>query len=324
MKDLRTLNLSGAADSEKGRIIQTVSDILSDFKQQLFYSPFKGISPSGLYLPELKMLIGCEPAGKIMPGFSDRSIDVSRVLKKQPEINAAVADYTLNQSNVYRNKTCYLMWIISLLLNEYISCTSDLLDCDKLKNYALRRFRKILLEKNGFPGKNFLRSLSAVTSTGYRILDIPTECRIYLINDPFISASEKFIRTISSAANSAGYDTYTSHAIDVENSPLHLFIPELKMIFISSSPILEGNCKFHEKINLTRFYNTQLLPECEHQAEFYADIIKRFIGETAVNIKICSDLFSQCSRLISPYISKNTSDSIAAEIVYEIINKKQI
>lgn len=320
MKNIRTISLTGAAASEKGRIIHTVSDILSDCEQELFYSPFSHFQPCALYLPELGFLINGECQKIYSHTFFDKTINIGNVLKNQPKINAAVANYTLSQGNFYKKRTYYLMWILNLLLNEYIKSTSDLLSLEKLKIYAIRKFRSFFPQKTNCIGKKYIRSISAITCSGYKIQNLPKDYKIIILMDSFISASAEFVKIISSAANSMGYDTFISHAIDIESSPMHLIIPEKKLAFLSNSPLLETNCPFDKKINLNRFYHTNLIAECEHQTEFYADIIRKFIGEATLNVKICTDLFTQCRRLISPYISRSSTDNIAAEIVYDIIN----
>lgn len=320
MENIRTISLTGAAFSEKGRIINTISDILSDYEQEIFYSPFNHFQPCALYLPKLNFLISGECPKTYSHKFSDKTIDIGNVLKNQPKINAAVADYTLSQGNLYKEKTFYLLWILNILLNEYIKSSSGLLALEKLKAYAARKSRSFFNEKPNCIGKNFIRSISAITCSGYKIQKLPKDYKVIIIIDPYISASAEFVKTTSYIANSMGYNTFTSHAINIENSPMHLIIPEKKLAFLSSSALLEINCPFDHKISLNRFYNDHLISEHEHQIEFYTGIIRKFLGEAALNIKICTDLFTQCRRLILPYISRNSADNIAAEIVYDIIN----
>jgi hypothetical protein len=153
------------------------------------------------------------------------------------------------------------------------------------------------------------------------VAELPEEYTVIRLCDNLFAASALFAQTASSAANTMGYDTVISKAVDTENSPMHLIIPEIRTAFLSESEIFKNKSAVNRKLNLNRFYIPEFLEARAHSSEFCGECIKKLLDEAALYARICMDIKNQGRRLIEPYISEKDLSDIASEIVYTIMNQ---
>lgn len=322
-ENVRLYNIIGADLAEKGRIILMAADIFPETKRIFYYSPYEKELPCALYLPEMNSLIACGYNAYSAERLNCRSFDIGSILDEQRlPIVENIAEYTMNQSRIYAEKSLSLIGLADLLLREYIGSVSELLRYDKLCSYAARKTASLLTKKDG-SGVSDIKSVSAITCRGYCFAELPGNYRIIRLCDNYIAASNIFIKSASKTANKLGYSTLLSRAVDSEHSPMHLTIPEAGIMFVSEQPLLLGS-RFPEteKINLERYYNRELLDSREHSISFYCEYIRKLYNESALCARVSMDIKNQGRKLLLPFISEKKAGEIAAEIVSCILNSQ--
>lgn len=317
--NVRLYNIVGADLAEKGQILLIIADILSECKKEIYYSPYERMLPCALYLSEFNTLIASDYNNYNAEKLTNRYFDIGRVFKATASPIEEIVGYTMNQSNTYMYKSMELMGITDLLMKEYVKNGTELLKTDKLKNYAKRKMA-LMLEKNKCIGKESFKPISAITGNGYRFIELPKNHIIIKLSDNFIAASRMFVQTASKAANKLGHDTILARAVDIENSPLHLIIPDIKTIFVSDSQIFSSKHIQGNKICLERFYYESMLESRSHDISFFGEYIRKSINEAALYAGICTDIKNQGRKLLVPFISESETAEIASEIVYSVLN----
>lgn len=320
MQNVRIYSLAGADLAEKGRIIHMISEIFCQFRQEIFISPFERSLPYAVYIPELNSLVTSVCSNHFQGRLKNRYYDIGQILTANLSPVEEIIGYTMSQSFTYMKKSLELLSISNLLMKAYAESTSELLDIGRLKSYAKRKIGKMIGMKSGGIGKEYYRSVSAITCGGYRFAEFPADYRLIRLSDEYFAASEICVRTMSETANKLGFDTIVSRAVDTLNAPMHLMIPAVKTAFLSESKILGTKVTEGARLNLNRFYSQRLLGSSEHYTEFYGEYIRKMLSESALYARICMDIKNQGRKLLLPYISEKVSSEIASEIMHQILN----
>lgn len=275
--------------------------------------------PRALYLPEFNSLVACSYNANLAERLTSRHFDIGKSLENSVSPIEEIIGYTMNQSQSYMQKSLELVGIADILLKEYIKNGAELLRADKIKNYARRKIATLLNGRKN-TGREYSKSISAISCSGYRFTELPDDFTVIRLADDYIAASQLFVKTASHMANRLGYNTIVSRAVDSENAPLHLMIPDIKTVFISESAILKTKFSNSTRIGLERFYNQNLLASRQHYITFFEEYIRKMYNEAALYARICMDIKNQGRKLLMPFISDKPATEIASEIIYGILN----
>lgn len=319
-ENVRLYNIVGPDLAEKGHIIHIISDIFSESPQILYYSPYERTLPCAVFLPETGTLTACGYNLYSAERITSRYFDSGKIIENGAGPIEEIVGYTMNQSSAYMQKSIELIGIADLLLKEYIGNCAEFLKTDKLRGYAKRKLTSMLGGGKGRSGTETCRSISAITCGGYRFTQFPDDFKVIRLCDDNMAASQLFVRAASKTANKLGYDTIVSRAIDSENAPLHLVIPDMKTVFVSESAILKTGFSDVPIISLDRFYSRSLLSSREHYISFFGEYIRKMYNEAALYARICMDIKNQGRKLLMPFVSDKAASEIASEIVYGILN----
>lgn len=318
-ENVRLFNIIGPGLEEKGKIIHILSDIFSESRQELYYSPYDRSFPCAVYLPEHNCLAVSGFPVRGEEKLSCRYFDIARILRSDISPAEEIVGYTMSQSNAYRERSLELISVADLLLREYLRSSREVLRSEELKSYAIRKIRS-MLEKRDTAGTERVRALSAITCCGYRFANPSGDFTVMRLCDDYMAASRCFVKAASAAANKMGYDTIISYAADSGCSQMHLLIPEAGLMFYSESEVLRSGLATEKKLSLNRFYSRELLDSREHSLSFLGEYIRKIYSEAALNARICMDIRNQGRKLLSPYASADEASEIASEIVYGILN----
>lgn len=318
-ENVRLFNIVGPGLEEKGKIIHILSEIFSESRQELYFSPYDRSSPCALYLPEQNCLAACGFPVHNEEKLSCRFFDISRILRSDLSPAEEIVGYTMSQSRAYMERSLELIGIADILFREYIRHSSELLRIEELKSYAVRKMRS-LLTKRETAGYERVRALSAITCGGYRFANPAENFTVIRLCDDHTAASRSFVKAASAAANKMGYDTVVSYAADSVSAPMHLLIPDAGLVFYSESELLGTKLVTSKKLSLNRFYYHRLLESREHSLSFLGEYIRKIYSESALNARICMDIKNQGRKLLAPYVSGDEASEIASEIIYGILN----
>lgn len=314
----RVISIVGADLAEKGRLLELICDVFGSAKHDKYYSPCDRDLPNAVYLHDIDTLIVCGYAGVNADRIMSRTYDISSVLGCRAAPVEEIVGYTMNQSRSYMQKHLDLLGMSDYLLREYIKNGAELLYADRIRAYASRKMAQ-LLEKRRLGGASVYRSISAIGCEGYRFVSIPDKTEVWRLCDRLIAAERCFVRAAAAAANKLGWDAVISGAVDLEHSPLHLYIPEADLLFVSESPLLPERFSGSRKISLERFYDSRLTASREHYSDFFGEYIRRMFNESALYARICMDIRNQGRKLLAPYISERAVSEIASDIVRNIL-----
>lgn len=316
LNNIRIYYLKGADFQEKYKCIQIIADIMQDYDCEFYYSPFEKYYPCGLYLPKFKAFIATEldePSIRLDCHY----YNIGMILHNVPEPVKKIANYTFNQSQIYQQKSEELLQISNIILKEYRKASWGFLNISKLKSFLKRKISPLMpkIEKSGCIIK---KSVSTINDCGYKIVDFPEDFKIIDLNDDFISASYFAMLYIKSLAKENGYTAIVSGTVNISNAPMNIIVPELKLVFISSSNIFPNNV-ISEKINLKCFYYK--FSEFENYLTLLEDFLIKLYKETASSIAVCYDVKCQGRRILLPFVNEPVISEITADIIYDITNE---
>jgi hypothetical protein len=310
--------LNGADLSQKGQCIAVIADVLGEKNAELYFSPFDDNLPCAAFFPRLNAFIGSDCSGIPSNSLNCRYYDIGCVITSNPLPIREVVGYTFSQSNLYAEKSLQFITIADLLLKELRRISREALIRSRLEAYASRKLSSFLskINKSGYLR---YKSISAICPYGYKFADIPQNYKVILLKDELISASVLFVKYASEYAQKLGFDVIISKAVDSPNSPLHLIIPEAKIIFISESKIFP--CGLNgEKFNLNRYYEDCSASAAVHHIEFLSEYISKIYSESAVYASISCDIKNQGRKILLPFINDSPIGDIASDIIFDITN----
>lgn len=207
---------------------------------------------------------------------------------------------------------------MSAVTADTIHITSSALNLDKLDGFISRLSKKLLPKtEECCLGKTEFKQMSAVTPKGY-VTFIPDGCEIYLLNDPYYSGSDIFLRKFAEIITQKGIDVIVSECT-LHNSNFfeHIYIPELNLVFISANPINNVVVSGKKIINFARFYDKNTLCEKKARLKFNKKAAEDLMDEAVeclVNAKNVHDKLEQY------YISATDFDGVN-RLIYKLISQ---
>lgn len=138
-------------------------------------------------------------------------------------------------------------------------------------------------------GRESVRFLSAVTNKGLTIFDetARTICeRVYLIEDPYGAASRLLLTSLRSQALEAGWNIITCYCpLSPFEKLEHLFIPELKLGFMTANDYHKPDIEPYKIIRSRRFTDPEQLKKSRKRIAF--------------NKKAAAQMLDQAARLLA-------------------------
>lgn len=193
-----------------------------------------------------------------------------------------------------------LMGGAAALLRENAQIASTYTDFPKILRTAQRISRLEFGKKQGTPGKERRRFLSAVTPEGNVILHktVQTLCgRIYALEDEYGAASRALLAELRRQALHAGLEIITCACpLAPEDKIEHLLIPSLGIAFITSNRWHKAAFPVFRRIHASRFTDIQGLRTRKQTLSFHRRAAKALLQEAvsaAVSAKAIHDRMEQ-------------------------------
>lgn len=255
--------LKGTAGSGKSTLMKKISSAFEDSPQEIFHCSSDPDSLDAVFIKDKKAVIidGTAPHcfdpeyPKAVQSIIDLGafLDGGKLRREKDEIIA------LTDECASFHKRCRMcLSAVSSVISDIMSASSETLDLEKLSAFTLRTSKRLIPKKsdNQTKGRIIGRQLSAITMDGYKTY-IPENGDIYLLSDSSGAGSDIFLRDICDIAVKKGFDVILSRCpLSPDRFYEHLIIPELNIVFLTSSFIngiqISGTKKV---INFKRFYN---------------------------------------------------------------------
>lgn len=218
--------------------------------------------------------------------------DARRLKKNKEGVMSTTADYLQHHARCRRYITA-----LSEVTGDTAQIGRSALGDEKLDGFVNRLAKKILPKRSSAEeGKLQYRQLSAITPRGYHTY-IPEGYNAYLLSDRLYAGSERFLRRLADIACKKGY-TVSVSACTLHNTEKfeHIFIPELKLAFLTSNPINELTLPEKQIINFRRFYDKKTVSAKKLRIRFNEAAAKNLLDEAVsslVNAKSEHDKLEQ-------------------------------
>ena len=152
-------------------------------------------------------------------------------------------------------------------------------------------------------GKESVRFLSAVTNQGLTLFSETANIlcqRIYLLDDPYGAASRLILNLLRAKALEEGFDIYTCYSpLSPYEKIEHLFIPELKLGFMTKNDLLDPQITPYKVIRFRRFTDQEMLRKFKRRLSFNRKAALQMLEAAA---RLLSEAKSMHDQLESYYI----------------------
>ncbi len=207
------------------------------------------------------------------------------------------------------------------ICTDTLHCAQSSIDRSKLEGFAQRLCKKLFGKKHGQRGKRSIRQLSVLTRYGYMTQAETLEdyLDVYLLCDSCFGASDMFISLAADIAQQHGYDVTLSPCLLFGQTVWeHLLIGELGIAIVSSSLLTKLESETASRINMSRFYDKQLMSGYKKRLKTNAALIQELVqtASTAMNnAKSVHDVIESCYIAAMDFDAINrVCDNISSEI----------
>lgn len=313
--DYRTYIIKGGPGTGKSSLMKRLANSFPDSEKEFYYCSSDPDSLDAVVFAENGVVFVDGTAPHTFeaeyPGAVQQLVDLgacwdAKLLQNsKSEIISATADYLHHHGICRRYVTA-----LSAVTEDTMQIGELALNDEKLESFTARFAKKIFPKKQeSEEGRIIYRQLSALTPKGYQT-NIPQDYSIYLLNDNLYYGSEKFLRRITEIALSKGYDVCVSLITILNGSRFeHVFIPELKILFLTATPVNEISVAEKQPINFRRFYDKNIVRQRKMRIKFNEGAIKEFRDE-AVNALVNAKL--EHDKLEAYYIKSVDFDKVNA------------
>ncbi len=318
-----TYIIKGGPGTGKSTLMKKIAETFPDEDKDIYYCSADPGSLDAVVLKNYKVTFVDGTAPHVFdpeyPGAVQKILnlgeywDLSRLINNKDSIIEIQNEYAQ-----YHLRCRRFIAALASVTSDTIHITSSLLNKEKLNNFIERLSKKIIPKnEKKDEGKIIFKQLSALTPKGYMTF-VPKDCDVFLINDPYFSGTDLFLREFTDILNESGYDVIVSKCT-VQNGNMfeHIYIPELNTAFISSNTINEVTVQSEKVINFMRFYNKEALKEKKARIKFNKKAVSDLLAgavECLVNAKATHDLLEEY------YIGATDFDGIN-RLVYKLISE---
>lgn len=322
--DYRTYIIKGGPGTGKSSLMKRLANQFPDAEKEIYYCSSDPDSLDAVVFTESKIAFvdGTAPHtfDPEYPGSVQQLVDLGScwdtalLRENKSEIISATADYLHHHGMCRRYITA-----LSAVADDTMQVGKLALNTEKLEGFTQRLAKKMLPKKQEpDEGTIIYRQLSALTPKGY-VTNLPENYTVYLLNDNLYEGAETFLRRFAEIAAEKGYDVCVSLITILGGSGFeHIFIPELKIAFLTATPVNELSLSEKHPVNFKRFYDKNVIRQRKMRIKFNEGAIKDLRDEAVaalVNAKAEHD------KLEAYYIKAmdfNKVSSIAEQLENEL------
>ncbi|MCC8042295.1 MAG: hypothetical protein LIO69_02020 [Oscillospiraceae bacterium] len=322
--------LKGVPGSGKSTLMKKISDSFPEKPKQIFYCSENPDRIDALYFRDIHLLIvdGTYPHDidptypKGVQSIIDLGsyINASALQEKKDEIIA------LTDKSISLYRRCRLCLAAVAPVAEDIRTTAySILDKEKLTAFSIRTAKRFIPKgtQRSLPmGKTEYRCISAMTPKGYQSF-IPSSCKIVLIDDDSMTASDIFIGTAAGIFVNKGYDVICGECL-LAYSPIleHMIVPELSLVFVTTG-FLNDACveEAVKSINLRRFYDNTVYdvsPQLKKRMRFGKKATAELIDESASMLRAAMHTQKKLESIYTENADFDGLNRLAYKLISEI------
>ncbi|MBR3962190.1 MAG: hypothetical protein IKK14_01545 [Oscillospiraceae bacterium] len=232
------------------------------------------------------------------PGAYEKTLDLSDCWneKNLREHKKEIASLFDSNRRLHEEARRYLSAAANLL-EEAGRLGAESLFFGKTENAALKICAREIGKKDKKRGTEKQRFLSAVTESGVVFMNRTPEIlceRIFAFEDETGAASRIFMNTVRKYALENGFDVITCKCpLFPSEKTEHIFIPSLKLGFITSNKRHSADIKVKRTIHSSRFYDPKKYSRHKIRIRFALRLASSLIGEAALCMKEAKSLHDE-------------------------------
>ncbi len=207
-------------------------------------------------------------------GVNEFIVNLGEAFNKKylKEHRTAICNLT-DENKMFHRKAAEYMFVASQLKLDAIRYADEILDREKIKNYAIRLCkREIPTEKFGRKGQIYKRFLSGITPDGITVFYdsiVALSEKIITIADDFSLAAPYIMKYVCEYAVENGYDVYTCYCPLFPASKIdHIIIPELKLCIFTENKEHASLVSEENIVHAERFLNKEGFKEIKEKLNF--------------------------------------------------------
>lgn len=322
-EDKFTYILKGGPGTGKSTIMKKIAETFSESDNiDLYYCSSDEKSLDAVVLNKKGVIIadGTSPHvfDPVYPGIKQTIIHLgdfwnTEILKKnEKEIILA----TKENSEWHKRCRRYITALSSINSDIY-SIGLSALNKNKISGFIERFIKKNIPDKKSGSGKISFRKHSVMTENGYISQEILYKNKFFLC-DGLFAGSDFMLRKLEKHISERGYDIIISKC-ELCNNALyeHMSIPELDMIFISSTPLNEIEPDA-TKINFSRFYSHNKVSEKKERLAFSKKALSNMSDEAAKCMKKAKEIHDKLENFYISAVDFDKINKLTDKLVKEI------
>ena len=215
---------------------------------------------------------------------------------------------------------------LSNVCTDTFNCASSCIDRDKLDNFLMRFYRKILTRKGSGSGRQDIRQLTALTEFGCmtRKETLDAYMDVYLMHDEHFACASLICDKVAAEASHRMFDVILSPCHVLNNSVYeHLLIPELGVALITANPLNEIYLEESRPINLSRFYDKPALSKYRSRLKMNRLTSKSLAEEVYGTIAAAKSVHDEIEKYYIDAMDHDMLDDVAESIILEIKHRNE-
>lgn len=279
--------LTGGPGSGKSTLMKTVANAFRDEEVSFYHCASDPESFDAVVLEERDVFLAdATPPHEqsvTLPHITGEQIDLASALNGSALYGYADKVVMLSEKNSMLHKQASgAIGGISAMLDILNGIGKDALLYDRIKGYSERFAKRVLtgVKRTGSVGIPMNRQLSSLTPKGW-ITWVPDECDVIVLDDQYGAAAECFLCTFRELALHAGFDCIMTKSLVQTNKPvLHLYIPALRLVFLTSAPHMPYHVAPTMLLHTRRFYDSDKLKKQRSLIHFCRQTVRSLMNHT--------------------------------------------
>lgn len=297
-----TYILKGGPGTGKSTLMKKIASIYPE-ETDMYYCSSDTSSLDAIVLNEKKIIVvdGTSPHtfDPIFPGVSQEIVNLGDFWNKTNlEKHKETIKYLSIENSGYHTKARRYIKALAGINSDIFNISSDALIKEKIREHVNKLFKKIISKQEKSQKQDIkYRQLSAFTADGYCTCAIPDGYNIYILKDALFSASNYFIGYLSSVMSEEGVECIISECYAFDE-PIceHILIPELNTAIMSSNFINNFTDKNASVINLSGFYNKEIISSRKNTLSFDKKVSSEILSEITHAISTALDIHNELEK----------------------------
>lgn len=281
--------IKGGPGTGKSSLMKKIAEAFKDKSDiDLYYCSSDPDSLDAVVIKAKNVLIcdGTAPHifDPVYPGARQKIINMGDYWDEQSlKENAEGIIISTDENKLLHMRVKRYIGALTELFSDTYRIGEQCLNAQKLDGFTARFAKKLFSKVKGEKKAVSYSQLSALTQKGY-ITQTETlkDYTVYAIEDSYFCASDRFLKSIVSAALLKDLSVIISECrLLPECSYEHILLPELKLAFCSSNSMNGLEIQNSVKMNFSRFYDKTIVAEKRARLNFNKKAANDLIDEAA-------------------------------------------